>query len=181
MTDECHSQIEMDRIHICGIFQTIRVIQGQHGLTQSRFKTNESTVLTSKVASFSSLYVKIQTIRNKIKGCQCWGAYWCVSFSLVRIRCLWFEMLLLLSNSLSKVNVSERWSSVDDAQWMYGLVSVRNASFGKDYINLESANMVYWLYNWLLVHVSIIWMKQSTLRRTSESGKTPHGHKYVYS
>ena len=31
-------QFEMVRINICGIFETIRVIQGQHGLPQSRCK-----------------------------------------------------------------------------------------------------------------------------------------------
>ena len=49
---QCHSQFEMDRINLCGIFETICVIQGQDGLPQSRFKTNESTVLASKWCAF---------------------------------------------------------------------------------------------------------------------------------
>ena len=91
LTDECHSQFEMDRINICGIFETLRVIQGQHGLPRSRFKTNESTVLASKVTSFSSFYVKIQTVRKKIKNCQYWETYRCVS----NIRSKWFAVCTL--------------------------------------------------------------------------------------
>ena len=38
--------------NICGMFLTIRVIQGQHGHPQSRFKTNEMTFLASKWLAF---------------------------------------------------------------------------------------------------------------------------------
>ena len=89
-----------------------------------------------KMACFSSFYVKIQleTVRDKIKNCQYCETCW-----------LCFEILFLLSRSLSKVKVSVRWSRIDDARWTYGIVSVWNAPFWKVYISLGSANMEYWL------------------------------------
>ena len=45
LTGKCHTQFEIDKINICGIFETILVIQVQDGFPQSRFKTNESTIL----------------------------------------------------------------------------------------------------------------------------------------
>ena len=67
LTGQCHSQFEMDRIDICGIFETIRVIQGQHGLPQSRFKTNESTVLASKWRAFLYFTWKCTQLATRLK------------------------------------------------------------------------------------------------------------------
>ena len=62
---QCHSQFEIDRINLCGIFETIRVIQDQYGLPQSRFKANESTVLTSKWRAFLHLTWKYKQLETR--------------------------------------------------------------------------------------------------------------------
>ena len=67
LTGQCHSQFEMDRINICAIFETIRVIQGQHGLPQSCFKRNESTVLASKWCAFPHFTWKCTRLATKLK------------------------------------------------------------------------------------------------------------------
>ena len=67
---QCHSQFDMDRIDMCGILETIRVIQGQHGLPHIPFQNERIDSPRIKVACFYSFYVKIQTVRNKIKNCQ---------------------------------------------------------------------------------------------------------------
>ena len=119
LTGQCHSQFEMDRINICGVYETIRVIQGQHGLPQFRFKTNESTVLVSKWRSFLHFTWKYKQKQDKeLSGLG--NILVCLSFSLETVHCLRFEILFLLSRSLSKV---------DDARWTYSLVSVWNAPF----------------------------------------------------
>ena len=67
LTGQCHSQFEMDRINICAIFETIRVIQVQHGLPQSRFKRNESTVLASKWRAFFHFTWKCTQLATRLK------------------------------------------------------------------------------------------------------------------
>ena len=67
LTGQCHSQFEVDRINICAIFETIRVIQGQHGLPQSRFKRNESIVLASKWRAFLYFTWKCTQLATRLK------------------------------------------------------------------------------------------------------------------
>ena len=135
LTGQCPSQFEMYRINICGIFETVR---GQHGLPQSRLKTNESTVLASKWCAFLRFTWKYKQLA-KIQRIVSIGKY---------LRSKWFTVCALkycfLSHSLSKVKVSERWSRFDDARWTYGPVSVWYAPFWKVYINLGTANSKYW-------------------------------------
>ena len=135
----------MDKINIHGIFETIRIIQGQHGLPQSRFKTNESTVLTSQWCAFLHFMFNCKSLQQDKDFPGFENMLMCLSFSVERIHCLRFEIVCLLSRNWLKVKVSERWSRIDDARWTYGLVSAWNASFWKVYINLGSANMAYWL------------------------------------
>ena len=82
LTGQCHSQFEMDRIIICGIFKTIRVIQGQHGHPQSRFKTNESTVLASKWRAFLHFTWKCTQLATRLKVVSIGNMLVCFSFSL---------------------------------------------------------------------------------------------------
>ena len=49
---QCHSQFEMDRIDMCGILETIRVIQGQHGLPHIPFQNERIDSSRIKVACF---------------------------------------------------------------------------------------------------------------------------------
>ena len=121
LTAQCHLQFEMDRINICGIFETIGVIQGQHGLPQYRCKATESTVLASKWHDFLISRENTNNWQQDKELSVLGNMLVCFSFSLERIHCLRFDILFLLPCSLSKVKVGERWSSV----------SVWNAPFWK--------------------------------------------------
>ena len=125
---------EMDRIHLWYFLN-----QSGHSrsarASPTPFQNKRIDSPRIKVAYFSSFYVKMQTVGNKIKKLTVLeNMLACLSFSLERIHCLRFDILFLLSRSLPKLKVSERWLRVGDARWTYGLVSVCNFQFWKVYV-----------------------------------------------
>ena len=126
LTGQCHSQFEMDRINICGIFETIRVVQGQDGLPQSQ----------------SSFYVKIQTVRNKIKNCQYWETCRCVShfrskgFTVCALRYCFF---------CHAVCRRYKWAHVDRGPTMLG---GRTVQFQFEMLHLERFTLIWDLQIW---------------------------------
>ena len=98
----------------------------------------------TKAACFSSFYVKIQTVSDKIKNFKYWETCWCVS----HFRSKWFTVCALgwsfFVTQFVEGQIERRL--VDDAQWTYGPVFVSIAPLWKVYINLRSANMDNWLY-----------------------------------
>ena len=112
LTGQCHSQF---KIEICVAFLNHLCHSRASWASPIPFQNKRNDIPRIKVTCFSSFYMKIQTVSNKIKNCQYLGTV-CLSFSLDGIHRLRIEIVFLWSRSLSNVKVSERRLRVDDSQ-----------------------------------------------------------------